>query len=196
MKLTVEKAKELLAIAREADPRHEPWIRHSICVGDTAAVIAEALGLPDPEYARALGYVHDIGKYKDVMNVEYHDIKGFEYLKDEVGIDEQDAFICLTHSYVGGDYTAQAGGIPKAHPLRCEVLQAHKYNRYEEIINLCDLMCIFRTMTMEKRLIDLLTRKGIHENSHHHLMKSLELKKMFDELLGHNLYDLFPDIVI
>ena len=57
-------------------------------------------------------------------------------------------------------------------------------------------MCIFDTMTMEKRLIDLLTRKGVHENSHYHLVEALKLKDKFDNLLGYNLYDLFPDIVI
>lgn len=192
MKLTAEKAMELLEKAK-SDPVNEPWIRHSIAVGDTAAVIAEALHLEDPEYARALGYVHDIGKKLDPVNVKWHDILGYQYLMEE-GIDEQDAFICLTHSYLNGDYTCVAGVILEEHPLRCEILRNHKYNLYEEIINLCDLMCIFTTMTMEKRLIDLLIRKGVHAHTHYHLTESLKLKSKFDTLLGHNLYDLFPNI--
>ena len=123
MKLTVKKAKDLLDHARETT-NNDGWIRHSICVGDTAAVIAKGLGLEDPEYARALGYVHDIGKYLDEVNVEWHDVKGYQYLLEQ-GIDEQDAFICLTHSYINGDYKCRAGGVPEIHPLRCEVLQAH-----------------------------------------------------------------------
>lgn len=194
MRLTIEKARELLEHAR-TEVEDDGWIRHGMCVGDTAAVIAKALKLEDPEYARALGYVHDIGKYIDGKNVEWHDVQGYQYLLEQ-GIDEQDAYICLTHSYINGDYKCVAGGIPKEHPLRCEALQKHPYNTYEEIINLCDLMCLFQTMTMEKRLIDLLTRKGIHENSHYHLMGALELKKKFDTMLGHNLYDLFPNIEI
>lgn len=194
MRLTVEKAWELLLEAQEKLPG-DSLVRHCKSVGDTAAVIAGGIGLEDPEYARALGYVHDIGKCVDITSVEWHDILGYQYLLDK-GIDEQDAFICLTHSYINGDYTCQAGGIPKKHPLRCEILQAHEYSLYEHIINLCDLMCIFDTMTMEKRLIDLLTRKGIHENTHYHLMASLELKKKIDDLLGHNVYDLFPNIQI
>ena len=164
MKLTLEKAKELLNHAR-AVAKNDGFIRHCICVGDTAAVIAKAIGLEDPDYARALGYVHDIGKHLNEDNVEWHDVLGFQYLLSQ-GIDEQDAWICMTHSYINGDYRCEAGGIPKEHPLRCEKLRAHPYNTYEEIINLCDLMCIFETMTMEKRLIDLLVRKGIHENTH------------------------------
>lgn len=194
MKLTAKIAKDLLDKAWETT-NNDGWIRHSICVGDTAAVIAKGLGLEDPDYARALGYVHDIGKYLDEADVRWHDVKGYQYLIEQ-GIDEQDAFVCLTHSYIHGDYKCQAGGIPEVHPLRCEVLQAHEYNIYEDIINLCDLMCLFETMTMEKRLIDLLTRKGIHENTHYHLLTALELKKKFDNMLGYNLYDLFPDIQI
>lgn len=194
MRLTIEKAEELLEKARE-NVTDDGWIRHGRCVGDTAAVIAKALNLEDPEYARALGYVHDIGKYLNPKQVEWHDVDGYYYLRGQ-GIDEQDACICLTHSYINGDYKCQAGGVPKEHPLRCEFLQSHPYNRYEEIINLCDLMCTFETLTMEKRLIDLLVRKGIHENTQYHLMTALALKKKFDTLLGYNLYDLFPNIGI
>jgi len=194
MRLTVEKAKELLDRARP-EPLNTGWIRHSISVGDTAAVIAKALNLEDPERARALGYVHDIGKYENPRDVEWHDVLGYEYLCDE-GIDEQDAFICLTHSYINGDYTCVAGKILEEHPLRCEILQEHKYTIYEEIINLCDLMCLFETMTMEKRLIDLLVRKGVHDHTHYHITEALKLKQKFDEMLGYNLYDLFPHIQI
>ena len=102
----------------------------------------------------------------------------------------------MTHSYINGDYTCEAGGIPKAHPLRCEKLKAHPYNTYEEIINLCDLMCVFETMTMEKRLIDLLVRKGVHENTHYHIVEALKLKKKFDDMAGCNIYKLFPNIQI
>ena len=96
MRLTVEKAKELLERAKP-EPLNAGWIRHSMSVGDTAAVIAEALHLDDPERARALGYVHDIGKYENPRDVRWHDVLGYEYLLSE-GIDEEDAFICLTHS--------------------------------------------------------------------------------------------------
>ena len=54
MRLTLEKAKELLEHAREA-AKDDGFIRHCICVGDAAAVVAEASGLEEPDYARALG---------------------------------------------------------------------------------------------------------------------------------------------
>ena len=79
MKLTLEKAKELLNHAKEV-AKNDGFIRHCICVGDTAAVIAKAIGLEDPDYARALGYVYDIGKHLNEDNVVWHDVLGFQYL--------------------------------------------------------------------------------------------------------------------
>ncbi|MBS7020504.1 MAG: hypothetical protein KH135_01340 [Firmicutes bacterium] len=49
-------------------------------------------------------------------------------------------------------------------------------------------------MTLEKRLIDLISRYGEHENTKYHVNEALNLKQYFDELLGYNLYDLFPEI--
>ena len=84
MRLTVEKAKELLDRAKP-EPLNAGWIRHSMSVGDTAAVIAEALHLDDPERARALGYVHDIGKYENPRDVRWHDVLGYEYCQYTYG---------------------------------------------------------------------------------------------------------------
>ena len=63
MKLTSKEAKELLEdIRRRIDNVY--FINHSICVGNTAGVIAKALSEKgydvDVDKAIALGYVHDI----------------------------------------------------------------------------------------------------------------------------------------
>ena len=59
MKLTSEKALALLNEARKV-AKDDHWIEHSICVGNTASIIAKALNL-DEDKAKALGYIHDIG---------------------------------------------------------------------------------------------------------------------------------------
>ena len=69
-----------------------------------------------------------------------------------------------------------------------------EYTIYEKIINLCDLMCTTKLQTVEKRMIDLLLRHGVYKNTHYHLIETLKLKKHFDDLLGYNLYDLFPEM--
>jgi len=55
-------------------------------------------------------------------------------------------------------------------------------------------MCTQKVNTVDKRLIDLLFRHGVYKKTHYHLIETLKLKKYFDDLLGYNLYDLFPEI--
>ena len=75
-----------------------------------------------------------------------------------------------------------------------EFIKNHEYTIYEKIINLCDLMCTDIIMTVDKRLIDLIIRRGAHENTQYHIKETYKLKEYFDNLLGYNLYNLFPEI--
>lgn len=43
-------------------------------------------------------------------------------------------------------------------------------------------------------MIDLLYRHGVYAKTHYHIVETLKLKEYFDNLLGYNLYDLFPEI--
>lgn len=55
-------------------------------------------------------------------------------------------------------------------------------------------MCMKNVATLEKRLIDVISRRPQHKNIVYHVKEALKLKKYFDDLLGYNLYDLFPEI--
>ena len=55
-------------------------------------------------------------------------------------------------------------------------------------------MCTKVVNTIDKRLIELMIRKGVYENTRYHIKETYKLKKYFDDLLGYNLYDLFPEI--
>ncbi len=188
MILTSKEALKMLEDAK-GKTKCDGWIHHSICVGNSAAIIAESLNL-DTDKARALGYIHDIGK---LIKFTSHPMKGYEYLK-ELGYDDEYCNICLTHSYLNNDYKCVAGGIPDDIPFRTEFIKNHEYTIYDKLINLCDLMCTKRIVTLEKRLIDLITRYGVFENTVYHINEAQKLKKHFDDLLGYNVYDLFPDI--
>ena len=189
MKLTSEKALELIENFRNK-MENTGWIDHSICVGNSAGKIAESLGL-DVDKAKTLGYIHDIGK--GIGEFKEH-VNGYKYIK-ELGYDDEYANICLTHSYLNNDVNCTAGGFPKDIPFRTQFVKEHEYTIYEKIINLCDLMCIEKVMTLEKRLIDLIARKGVHENTVYHIKEAQKLKKEFDEMLGFNVYKLFPDVL-
>lgn len=191
MKLTSNGALELLKEA-EQTTTDLGWIKHSKCVGETAGIIAEKLGL-DVDKAITLGYIHDIGKRTGKF--KSHVMNGYNYLK-ELGYDDEYCNICLTHSYLNNDYLCTAGGIPDDIPFRTEFIKSHEYTIYEKIINLCDLMCTNKRMILEQRIIEIMLRRGCHENTVYHITEAQKLKKEIDEMLGCSVYSLFEDIDI
>lgn len=194
MKLTSIEARKILENAR-SKAESTGWIDHSICVGDSAGRIAEALNKKgydlDIDKAITLGYIHDIGKM--VGPFQGHIMNGYEYMKNQ-GYDEEYCNICLTHSYLNNDINCTASGIPDDIPFRTNFIKNHEYTIYEKIINLCDLMCTPKVYTIDKRLIDIMIRRGAYSNTQYHIKETYKLKEYFDNLLGYNLYDLLPEI--
>lgn len=191
MKITVDDAYKLLEEALSVNSEHERWVNHSKCVGACAEKIARALNL-DTELALTLGLIHDIGKmYGTIMT---HDLDGYQLLTER-GYDEYYANICLTHSFLNNDVTCTAGKVPENNDFRNEFLNTHEYTIYEKIINLCDLLCTKRVMTLEQRLVELAIRKGIYENTKYHLEYAQKLKQEIEGMLGYNLYKLFPEVI-
>ncbi len=198
MKLTVEQALQMLENFR-GTTQSDRWIDHCICVGDTAGKIAQALNEKGHNVninkTITLGYVHDIGKYTGKSHG--HVMKGYEYLKEQE-YDDEYCNICLTHSYLNNDIICTAGGVPdpNENPFLTEFIKNHEYTMEEKIINLCDLMCPQgeKVFTIDKRLIDIMIRRGAYSNTQYHIKETYKLKEYFDSLLGYNLYDLFPKI--
>lgn len=120
-------------------------------------------------------------------------MNGYKYIK-ELGYDDEYANVCLTHPYLNNDVVCTAGGIPEENPFRTEFIKNHEYTIYEKLINLCDLMCTNVVMTVDKRLIDIMLRKGAYSNTQYHLKETYKLKAFFDDMLGYNLYNLFLEI--
>lgn len=198
MKLTSREALKLLEDAR-GSVSNDRFINHSICVGNTAGVIAKALNL-DEDFAKTLGYIHDIGKkfkYNE-SGVFPHAMYGYNYIKS-LGYDEEYAGICIKHSFLNNDIDCISNDrdeTDKNNP-NYEFVKNYikkEYTVYEKIINLCDLMCTDKVLTVDKRMIDLLLRHGVYAKTHYHIVETCKLKKYFDALLGFNLYDLFPSI--
>lgn len=198
MKMTSKKALDMLKEEKRKSA-NAYWVDHSICVGYVAGKIAEALNL-DIDYAKALGYIHDIGKrFKyDETGVFPHAIKGYNYIKS-LGYDENYAGICIKHSFLNNDIDCISNDrdeTDKSNEYYQFVKQyiSQEYSIYEKIINLCDLMCTTKVLTIDKRMINLLYRHGVYAKTHYHIKETIKLKKYFDDLLGYNLYNLFPEI--
>ena len=198
MRLTSKDARNLLEekIKKSNDDR---WIEHCLCVGDSAGRIAKALNEKgynvDIDKTITLGYLHDIGKYNGESHG--HVMRGYEYLKER-GYDDEYCNICLTHSYLNNDTVCTAGGVPNPNdnPFLTDFIKNHEYTIEEKLINLCDLMCPQgnEVFTIDKRLIDIMIRRGAYSNTQYHIKETYKLKEYFDSLLGYNLYDLFPEI--
>lgn len=179
MNITSKIALNLLDKAAGDRKGRAKWYDHCICVGRTAKSIAKAIGL-DEDKACALGYVHDIGKA--FGGPEDHAINGYNFLVSQ-GIDKEDAGVCITHSYLNNDVACIAEPLQPDFPFRTEYVRTHEYTIYEKLICLCDLMCTDVTMTLEKRLIDIISRKGVHENTVYHIKEAQKLKEFFDSLM-------------
>ena len=198
MKITSKKAREMLESYR-GKTESDIWIDHCISVGNTAGKIAQALKEKgykvDVDKSITLGYVHDIGKYTGKSHG--HVMNGYNYMKKQ-GYDDEYCNICLTHSYLNNDIICTAGGVPNLdeNSFLTEFIKNHKYTMEEKIINLCDLMCPQgrKVVTIDKRLIDIIIRRGAYTNTQYHVKETYKLKAYFDELLGYNLYNLFSEI--
>ena len=198
MRLTSKDARNLLEEERKKS-NDDRWIEHCLCVGDSAGRIAKVLNEKgynvDIDKTITLGYLHDIGKYNGESHG--HVMRGYEYLKER-GYDDEYCNICLTHSYLNNDIVCTAGGVPNPNdnPFLTDFIKNHKYSIEEKLINLCDLMCpqVNKVFTIDKRLIDIMIRRGAYSNTQYHIKETYKLKEYFDSLLGYNLYDLFPEI--
>lgn len=99
---------------------------------------------------------------------------------------------------MNNDIICTAGGVPNPEdkPSTVKFIKTHKYTIEEKLINLCDLMCPQgrKVFTIDKRLIDIMIRRGAYSNTQYHIKETYKLKEYFDSLLGYNLYDLFPEI--
>ena len=198
MRLTSKDTRNLLEEERKKS-NDDRWIEHCLCVGDSAGRIAKALNEKgynvDIDKTITLGYLHDIGKYNGESHG--HVMRGYEYLKER-GYDDEYCNICLTHSYLNNDIVCTAGGVPNPNdnPFLTDFIKNHEYTIEEKLINLCDLMCpqVNKIFTIDKRLIDIMIRRGAYSNTQYHIKETYKLKEYFDSLLGYNLYDLFPEI--
>lgn len=196
-KLNSQTAYELLTegiITNEKDLSEDKnrWIMHCIYTGIAAGRIAERLQC-DADYAKALGYIHDIGRR---ISHPKHPTEGYFYMKG-LGYDEK-AMICLTHSFIDNDITKAAG--PFLPEEAYNIVQPHLFKNspsiYDSIIQLCDLFCLETGFTtLEKRILDISTRKGVVPGSFEHFQSAINLKQRLEKAMGNiSLYSLFPEI--
>lgn len=183
--------KDVIYCSNDLEKEENRWVKHSLYVGIAAGRIAQKLGI-DADYARSLGYIHDIGRKIAHPN---HPILGYKYMISH-GFSIE-ARSCITHNYIDNQikYTAGVGPKGKNAELIKIYLQSIDLDIYDNIIQMCDLFCLSTGFTtVERRMLDITKRKGVYPNSELHFKKTLELKNRLENMMNCSIYDLFSEI--
>ena len=190
---SLKQAREMLMLAQERNPG--PWVAHSICAAENARRIAEKCADMDAECAYVLGLLHDIGRGEWKHDL-LHSIHGYEFLMAQ-GYEDA-AKICLTHSFPISDIEIFFGrhdcnGEQLA--FLQEFLETVILDDYDRLIQLCDaISSADGAVIIEKRLVDVAMRHGFTERMFEKWQAFFDLKRLFDNKTGCNIYTLLPDL--
>ena len=188
-----EEALRELEIGFEINPTR--WVDHARYTGEAARNIARAAGL-DAEKAYVLGLLHDIGRRVGFTGIR-HIVDGYNYAIKK-GWDDV-ARISMTHSF--------AENIPTINPSMMDLtedeyeftksyLSSIEYNDYDILMHLCDNIALHSGyVLMEKRMIDISMRHGVHEGTVKRWEKLFEIKAYFEKRMGKSIYSVLPGVV-
>jgi hypothetical protein len=191
---TLNEAKDLLKEAGELNPG--PWVDHSLYAGKAAELIAKNCKGLDSETASVLGMLHDIGRRYGVTDMR-HVIDGYNFCMDR-GYSFL-AKICITHSFNYKDIKAAFGKwdcSEEEYNFVKEYLQTIEYDDYDRLIQLCDVLALPSGFCLiEKRMVDVALRHGMHEGILNKWRAAFETKNYFEQKIGKSIYNLLPGVV-
>ena len=186
---SIKEAEKLLEEAAKLNPG--PWTDHNKTAGFCARTIAERCEGMDPDAAYVLGLLHDIGRREGIMDMR-HIYAGYQFM-NSLGYDDS-ARICLTHSFPYkniGAYNGQNDCSEEETRFIQNYIDSLEYNDYDRLIQLCDAISFPTGPTyVEKRLVDVVLRRGFNELTIPKWKAFLELKQYFDETIGGDIYTL------
>lgn len=184
---SIETATKLLNEAAVLNPGL--WIDHNKTAAMCAKRIAEKCEGMDADAAYVMGLLHDIGRREGRMDMR-HIFAGYQFMMS-LGY-EDSARICLTHSYPYKDvhaYNGQNDCSEEETEFIASFINSLEYNDYDRLIQLCDAISFPDGPTyVEKRLVDVVLRRGFNELTIPKWKAFLELKTYFDEKTGTDIY--------
>ncbi len=170
------------------------WVDHCKYTGEAARNIAEACNL-DAEKAYVLGTLHDIGRRVGFVGIR-HIVEGYKYAMAQ-GWDDV-ARISMTHSFATNvptinpsmmDLTEEEYEFTKAYLAGCE------YDDYDILMHLCDNIALHSgCVLMEKRMVDISMRHGVHEGTVKRWENLFKIKAYFEEKMGKSIYTVLPGV--
>ena len=190
MKLpTIFEAEKLLYEAEQRNPG--AWIGHSKTTAFCAKAIAEHCDNLDADITYILGLLHDIGRREGVTDMR-HIIDGYRFLLSQSYDDC--ARICLTHSFPYKDirsYNGQNDCTTEETEFIISFLENTEYDDYDKLIQLSDALALpDRATYIEKRLVDVVMRRGFDDLTIPKWKTFLHLKDYFDKKTGTDIYKL------
>ena len=190
MKLpTIIEAEKLLNEAEQRNPG--AWVSHSKTVAFCAKAIAERCNNIDSDTAYVFAVLHDIGRREGVTDMR-HIIDGNNFMTS-FGYDDC-ARICLTHSFPYKDirsYNGQNDCTAEETEFIKSFLENTEYDDYDKLIQLCDALALPDGATyIEKRLVDVVMRRGFNNLTIPKWKSFFGLKEYFDKKTGTDIYKL------
>lgn len=193
--LTIEQAEHELTVGEKLTPGN--WALHSRVAAACARMIACRCAL-DADKSYIFGLLHDIGRRSGSWDSR-HVFDGYDYMMTGPFAPQPEiARICLTHSYPVKDIRNYA------HLIKCtdaqrdfllDFLDHTEYDDYDKLIQLCDAVSLpTGACIVEKRLIDVELRHGVHQGTVNKHRAFLVLKEYFDKLCGCNIYSFLPNV--
>jgi hypothetical protein len=181
----------------EAQKRNPgPWVQHSIFVAKAAELIASHHPSLESSTACVLGYLHDIGRREGVTDLR-HTIDGYHYLLSE-GFDDA-ARICLSHSFPIKNIDAASGEWDCSQDelkFVKDYLAKVEFTDYDRLIQLCDALALPTGYCLiEKRLVDVVLRRGVNNLTIEKWKSIISIREEFDRAIGHSIYKLLPGVV-
>ncbi|KOF57611.1 hypothetical protein AGR56_14945 [Clostridium sp. DMHC 10] len=109
------------------------------------------------------------------------------------------AKICLTHFFDCQDIREALGKwdcSKEEYEFVKKFIETAEYTNYDRLIQLCDALALPSGFCLiEKRMIDVALRHGIHENTINKWKRTFENKKYFEEKMGKSIYSLLDGVV-
>lgn len=192
---TVEEAKLLLLEGGKLNPG--PWIEHSINAGKAAQLIARECKDLNPDVALVLGLLHDIGVRYGVTYMK-HTLHGYNYAMEK-GYHKV-AKICLTHSFdchnIEYSFANYDNFSSEEYNFLKNYIETAEYDDYDKLIQLCDALALPNGYClMEKRMVEVALRHGIHEHIIDKWRETFKTKSYFEEKMGKSIYSVLPGVI-
>lgn len=191
---SVEETKDLLKEAAELNPGK--WVQHSVHAAEAAQAIARNCPDMDSDKAFMMGMLHDIGRRFGVTDMR-HTLDGYKFCMSR-GYNAV-AKICITHSFNCKYIECAFGGwdcSEEEYNFVKNYIETIEYDDYDRLIQLCDALALpDGFVLMEKRMVDVALRHGIHKYIIPKWKATFETKEYFEKKMGKSIYSILPGVI-